>query len=145
MWKFQLYILTRPKTLRMARTLVRRAVEAKGASERDALDIEVAVGEILTNAYVHAYNRGVGPLDLRIAFDGERFMIEVRDHGKGITSIPRMSPPSGPGLGLQVARRLMDEFEILRPERRGTAVRMVKRLLKSPRATEPQETPKPLP
>jgi anti-sigma regulatory factor (Ser/Thr protein kinase) len=130
--EFRFRIETRPATLRMTRKLVRAAAMIRGASEAVAEEIELAVGEALANAYEHAYRGEPGPLNINIGFDGERFVIEIRNHGKLITppAIPKQIPTGERGRGLYLIERLMDEVKIVHPaaEGRGTALLMAKRI-----------------
>jgi len=116
----------------MTRKLVRSAVVARGASEAIAADIELAVGEALVNAYQHAYGGEAGPLNVIIGFDGERFVVEIRDHGKSITPpvIPEQPPTGERGGRLFIIGRIMDEVKIIHPiaEGCGSALLMAKRI-----------------
>jgi anti-sigma regulatory factor (Ser/Thr protein kinase) len=97
------------------------------------------VGEALSNAFIHAYGRSVGPLEIDMAFDGSQFSVIVHDRGKPLTarlSIPKTIPADKGqgGRGLYVIGQLMDEAEVLHPGPRGngTAIRMVKRVRRRP-------------
>lgn len=134
-WEVTLKFVTDPAVFHVVRKSIVAAAVAEGMSTDAASEIEVAVGEALSNAYIHAYNRDVGPLEIDLAFDGATFSLIVHDHGKPLTDrpvIPQTLPlPAGKGgRGLYVIGRLMDEAEVLHPgpRGRGTAIRMVKHL-----------------
>jgi anti-sigma regulatory factor (Ser/Thr protein kinase) len=106
----------------------------EGASEHAAREIEIALGEALANARLHAYGGQIGPIGLDVIYDDGQLTLTVHDHGKPVTSAPTI-PASLParsagGRGLFIIGQLMDQVEIMHPDRRGrgTAVRMVRRL-----------------
>lgn len=134
-WTITIRLYSHPEALRTLRKLVDAAAQSVGASEADAFDLEVAVGEAVTNAYVHAYGgRRKGKVEVDIGFDGTNFLVAVHDSGKPVTdkiTIPaRLPEPGRGGRGLYLIGKLMDGVEIIHPDRRGrgTAVKMVKRL-----------------
>jgi anti-sigma regulatory factor (Ser/Thr protein kinase) len=131
-WEFRIAFQATPRTLRILRKVVKCTAQELGASEAAAVDIELAVGEVGSNAYEHAYGCGVGPLEVDIAFDGQRFTVEVRNHGKSIfpPAVPEQMPQGLRGRGLYIVDKLMDRVEVVNPihDGWGTAVRMMKRL-----------------
>lgn len=119
-----------------ARSVAHDLVKLEGGSNQDASDVEVAVGETLSNAYRHAYGKGVGPVSVEIAFDTPRLTLTVIDEGKGLAHLPRV-----PGIlstqlgnvsrGMYLIGKLMDEVEFRHPldaDRGGVAVMMAKDL-----------------
>ena len=72
-----------------------------------------------------------GPLEVMTEFEGARFTVTVRNHGRAVAGradIPEETPTLDPrGLGLYVMGQVMDEVEVLAhgPGEPGTAVRMV--------------------
>jgi anti-sigma regulatory factor (Ser/Thr protein kinase) len=71
-------------------------------------DVELALSEVLANAQEH----GRVPISVSAWFDG-RFLVEVRDHGRGFdrTRIWASHPPTPLGLrgrGLWIARQITD-------------------------------------
>ncbi len=126
-------LTTDPAVLRLAWKLLADFVRIVGGSHAEALDVEVAVGEIFANAYYHAYGQRAGPLRVEISYAPPRLQLLIQDHGAPLVdrpTIPAAPPAGGTGLGLYMVGRLMDEAEVIHPSRasRGTAVRMVKRL-----------------
>lgn len=120
--------------MRTVRKLVNSAARLAGASESDAYDLEVAVGEAVTNAYLHAYGgKTEGKIDVDLGYDGKDFLVSVHDGGKPVTdriTIPKNPPEHGHGRGLFLIGQLMDEVNIVQPDRegRGVAVRMSKKI-----------------
>lgn len=134
-WEVTLKFVTDPRVFHVIRRSVSAAAIAEGMPVDVAREVEIAVGETLSNAFIHAYGRSVGPLQIDLAFDGSDFSITVHDSGKPLTdrpSIPKTLPADKGqgGRGLYVIGQLMDEAEVLHPGPRGngTAIRMVKRV-----------------
>jgi anti-sigma regulatory factor (Ser/Thr protein kinase) len=129
-----IHVETRPHNLRLARKLVASAAQLAGADSRTASEIELAVGEALNNAHIHAYQRGVGPVQIDVLVDGPQFTMVIHDHGAPVAPpvIPKETPGegSGGGRGLYLIGQLMDDATVERTpqENRGTAVRMMKKL-----------------
>ncbi len=109
--------------------MVRHAIgglgEALDIDDQTLADVKLAVTEACTNAVVHAYPEGEGPLEVA-AFVGEgRLMLVVRDEGRGI--VPRTDSP-GLGLGLPLIATLAEALELGTDERERTEVRMTFKL-----------------
>lgn len=140
-WTLTIRVYSHPEALRTVRKLVNAAARSLRATEQDAYDLEVAVGEAVTNAYVHAYGgRTKGKIEIDLGFDGTSFLVSVHDSGKPVTgqiTVPERLPERGKGgRGLYLIGQLMDTVKIVHPDRRGrgTAVTMTKRLRRNSRA-----------
>ncbi len=114
------------------RSRTRRLAELIGFDLQDQTRITTAVSEIARNAYEYA--RG-GHISFRLTGEARRrnFQIVVRDRGPGIPDLDAVlsgtrKSPTGMGIGLVGARRLMDEFEIVSQPGVGTTVCMSKAL-----------------
>ena len=114
------------------RSRTRRLAELIGFDLQDQTRITTAVSEIARNAYEYA--RG-GHISFRLTGEARRrnFQIVVRDRGPGIPDLDAVlsgtrKSPTGMGIGLVGARRLMDEFEIVSQPGEGTTVCMSKAL-----------------
>jgi len=134
-WHICIHFDSHLQTLQTVRKLAKAAAVMEHASEAVAGDVELAMGEVLSNACLHAYGGGVGPLDVEMSFDGNALTFVVHDAGEPITDrlvVPAHLPAdlSGRGRGLYLTGQVMDEVEIVHPDRqnRGTAVRMKKYL-----------------
>jgi serine/threonine-protein kinase RsbW len=126
-----LHIATTPHSIRLARKLLYATACLAGASEETARDIELAVGEALTNILRHAYENGVGPAEVDITCERSGLTLVVRDWGaaKPLPELPAMLPrdATSGGRGLYLIRRLMDTVEVQHnPEGRGMTVRLSK-------------------
>jgi len=133
----------RPNVLRIARKLAGAAALALGAPGQTAFDLEVALGEALSNAYIHAYGeRPRGQIRMHFAFEGTRLTVTIVDNGRGLRrqpQIPSTIPLSNArGRGLYLMSHLMDDVKVIHPfrGRRGTAIRMKKQLVKEKIATQ---------
>jgi anti-sigma regulatory factor (Ser/Thr protein kinase) len=129
-WSFSLRLETNADSLRAVRRLIGSVVRQEGGSDAVAREVELALGEALSNARGHAYGGGVGPLEIDVAFEQGKLTLTVHDHGQPIVttlSVPDDLPPKGRGgRGLFLIGRLMDEVEVM--TRQGTSVRMRKDL-----------------
>lgn len=115
-----------------------RATVAAFASQLDPTlpeiaDISTAVSEAVTNAVVHAYPEGEGPVRIWVRLSGRRVLIEVSDEGRGIPDLAAARrfggstrPEERMGIGLSLIEACMDRFEI--SSEKGTRVYMEKTL-----------------
>ena len=127
---------TDTRMLRAVRRFVRDFVRIHGGSEEDAVALETATGELLANAYEHAYARQPGPLEIDLLYDEAKIELTIHDDGEPITDSPAIptTPPSGErGRGLYLVGQLTDESQVIHPwnDPRGIGVRIVKYLQRS--------------
>jgi serine phosphatase RsbU (regulator of sigma subunit)/anti-sigma regulatory factor (Ser/Thr protein kinase) len=89
------------------RQLLRRWLEARGATADEIYEIVVACQEACANAVEHAYRPGRHWFELDATHDGGRVRVTIRDEG-------RWRPPRGThrGRGVTMMRGLMDSVEI---------------------------------
>jgi serine/threonine-protein kinase RsbW len=113
---FHLRTDSQPESLSSARRQVRRALDGAGLSVEAARDIEVAVGEALSNTYRHAYARGVGPVSVDVLATPDTLTVVVADEGPATVppAIPLDLPPRSDagGHGLYVVGRLAGSVEV---------------------------------
>jgi signal transduction histidine kinase len=117
-------VVARQRTMQIARLV--------GFESQDQVRIATAVSEIARNVIHYA---GQGRAAFRLDRDGGRAIlhVEVSDHGPGIADLEkvlsgRYESPTGMGVGMVGARRLMDDFDVDSGPRAGTRVSMRKRL-----------------
>lgn len=116
-------VLTRQRARQLAALL--------GFDRQDQTRIATAVSEIARNAF--RYGRG-GRVTFSIRRTAERqslFTIQVRDHGPGIPHLAQILgreyvSPTGMGMGILGAQRLMDHFRVETMEPEGTLVTLGK-------------------
>jgi serine/threonine-protein kinase RsbW len=99
--------------------------EVLTVDEQTLADIKLAVTEACTNAVVHAYPDGEGPLEVAAYVRDSRLLLVVRDQGRGI--VPRTDSP-GLGLGLPLIATLAEALELGTDDADHTEVRMTFRL-----------------
>ena len=133
MTTLRLLFTTEPTVLRIVRKQVAAAAAALGAQEYDVRRVELAVGEALNNAYLHAYDRHPGPLEVELAFQDSELAVAVHDEGAGLPFEPVSERPDrriGNGYGFHVIKQLVDKLEIQHPgvKGRGTSVRLAVKL-----------------
>lgn len=133
-WRYRVSCHTDAATLRLMRGLTHFVARAGGAVEEVAQDIQLAVGEVLSNAARHAYPNTVGSIEIDYRLTDGRFHIGVQNHGGPITDlieVPNERPAFGQsnGLGLYAVGQLMDEVEVsVNSHGDGVAIRMSKDL-----------------
>jgi serine/threonine-protein kinase RsbT len=112
-----------------ARTRVRSLAEALGFAHTDQIRIATAVSEVARNIYSYA---GAGTISAGPRETGRTGVwIRAADKGPGIHNLEQVLSGSyrsrtGMGLGLNACRRLMDAFNVVTAEGRGTVVTMEK-------------------
>jgi anti-sigma regulatory factor (Ser/Thr protein kinase) len=124
------------RTMRAVRRFVHDLVLIQGGSEADASAVEIATGEVLNNAYEHAYAGQSGPLDMDLLYDEAKVELTIHNHGAPIRESPVIpnTPPSGQrGRGLYLVGQLADQSEVIRHgnDHRGIGVRLGKYLRRS--------------
>lgn len=129
---------SRPECLTEARREIRRALDQTRLSAKGRDELEVAVGELLSNIHRHAYPLITGPLFVEV-FNTDRIVTVVLIDTGCATTAPGM-PPTLPdqegvtGRGLYLVHRLTDEVKFsVNLTGHGLAVRVMK-WLEPPRA-----------
>lgn len=111
-----------PAAVGQLRHLTTGFAAGAGAPDEVVNAIALAVSETVTNAVLHAYDGADGEVRVSCRVDGERFVVEVADEGRGIA--PRRDSP-GIGHGLSMVGAVAQTLDIARgPNGRGTAVTM---------------------
>ena len=99
-----------------ARKAVAGIVTSVVGGQVAAAELEVAVGEVLANAYRHGYGGAIGPVIIDVSADAMLWTVRIHDHGTAITppTIPKR-PPSGSagGRGLFLVQKLVDKVTII--------------------------------
>jgi signal transduction histidine kinase/CheY-like chemotaxis protein len=126
----------------LARQRARQVAGLLGLEAQDQTRVATAVSEVARNAFQYA---GGGRVEFLV--DGAAppaFLVRVSDRGPGIADLQaildgRYRSPSGMGLGLVGARRLMDRFDIRSVPGTGTTVLLGKNLPRRAPAPGPAE------
>lgn len=127
-------VLTRQRARQLAALL--------GFDAQDQTRIATAVSEIARNAFTYAGGGKVAFSIQQTAEGGSLFTIKVRDEGPGIPHLAQIlraeyDSPTGMGIGITGAQRLVDEFRIEPAAPKGTVVTLSKRV---PRPVLAEET-----
>ena len=97
------------------RTELQDFLKASGFSQKTANDVNLAVGEALTNIIRHAYGGKKGKIQVSIEDRADHICIEIRDFGKrfdpATVPAPELPPKKPGGLGLYMIQTLMDRVE----------------------------------
>lgn len=124
---------SRPENVAFARATVAAFASQLDPTLPELDDISTAVSEAVTNAVVHAYPEGEGPIRISARLAGQRVIIDVVDEGRGIADLDaarRFGTSTRPGermgIGLSLIEACMDRVELT--SERGTRVHMEKSL-----------------
>jgi signal transduction histidine kinase len=114
------------------RQRARRIADLLGFERQGQTGIATAVSEIARNAFVYA-GGGRAEFIIEAKESPQVFKIRISDKGKGVANLQTIldgqyRSPSGMGLGLVGARRLMDQFLIESAPGKGTMVELGQRL-----------------
>lgn len=131
---------SQPESLSRLRRQVREALVRAGVGAETAANMEVAVGEVLANTYLHAYQRGTGPVFVEVAASHDAVTISISD--RGLATVPPAIPLDRPsisalgGRGLFLAGLLADDIEVrVNPAGHGVTVQLAARRI-APEGTE---------
>ncbi len=129
----QFEITAYPKNAGVARERIRSTAQHLGFSRTALDDMEVAVGEAVTNAILYGSPSGGSPIVVRTSFSASSkvFQIEVQDQGQGFDPNRMRTEENDTdalgGRGLRLMRVLMDDVW-LHYSGAGMIVRMTKSL-----------------
>lgn len=106
-----------------------------------ASDLELVLGEILSNSIRHAYAPGEkGRIEVGVELGSGEVILTVRDYGRAMDPAsyrkPDLAVPHEGGYGIFLVGKLADEMKIESPEGVGNLV-TVRRLVRGPAAAEP--------
>jgi serine/threonine-protein kinase RsbW len=108
-------------------TFVADYASAAGFSPARVAEIEMAVGEALTNICAYAYPRGKGEVEVRCTHDaGPRLCIDIIDRGVPFDPLSALPPDLSEdpaeratgGLGIFLLRAMVDEMTYRREQNR---------------------------
>ncbi len=113
--------------LKEARDFAVSAAAEFGFGAEALHDVKLAVSEAVTNAIRHGSHSPDDPVRIMATEESGALVFEVIDTGTFVPRVVRRGDVPESGRGLEFMRVLMDEVD-LRPSRRGTLLRMAKRL-----------------
>lgn len=112
--------------LKEARDFAEHAAAEFGFDAHGRAEVKLALSEAVTNAIRHGSSSPDDPVRILVAEEAGALVFEVLDTGNFVPRVMRGRLPES-GRGLEFMRLMMDEVD-LRPSRRGTLLRLVKRL-----------------
>lgn len=134
--EIQIQFLSHSINEAFARVSVSAFVAQLDPTVEEIYDIKMAVSEAVTNAIIHGYENKKGIVSVKCSYENKCVQIEVRDEGKGISSVEEAMAPlyttsleeERAGLGFTVMQEMMDEVEVCSHPGLGTTVKMKKSL-----------------
>ena len=111
----QFEISAHPQNAGLARERVLQAAARAGFAGMDLADIEIAVGEAVTNAILYGSPRPDSRVMLSLGPTKTGFVIQVRDEGSGFDpSLVRSEEDTDAlgGRGIRLMQALMDEVDL---------------------------------
>ncbi len=126
-----LVITSESSELARLRSWLGEQLSLRGVDDDAQSALQVAVGELATNAIKHAYEGRAGhPIRISVASREDGVVIHVEDFGKpfdpALYRQPNLNEVNEHGLGLYIAQRLADEFSFDLARERGTRWTLVK-------------------
>ncbi|MGQ0549132.1 MAG: ATP-binding protein [Armatimonadota bacterium] len=115
---FSLTLPARPASVPIVRQAVRQFATMLRCDSQQTFELQVAIGEAVTNAVVHAYPEATGMVWVKVWRTGRTLHAEIEDHGKWTAG-----PPKGLGLGLRVIKTFAGDARI-KGTASGTTVRL---------------------
>jgi len=127
----QFEITAHPRNAGQARERVRKLAVRAGLSGLDLADIEIAVGEAVTNAILYGSPTAASRVMIVSGRADGTFFVEVRDQGHGFDPAALHEKNDNDALGgrgIRLMRALMDQVE-LHHNGAGMIARLSKRLV----------------
>jgi anti-sigma regulatory factor (Ser/Thr protein kinase) len=119
----RLTVPARAENVALARQALAGVIDALRTPPALAADIKIAVTEAATNAVLHAYPDGDGPLELHVLVAGARLDVIVSDRGVGLDPLGAGDDTPASGFGLSLIAALSGSFAVS-SSAEGTRVRM---------------------
>lgn len=111
----QFEITAHPRNVHEARVRVQVLAVRAGFTDMDLADIEIAVGEAVTNAILYGSPDGTSRVQVVCGLSQNTFFVEVHDQGHGFDpSHVRVEEDHDAlgGRGIRLMRALMDEVDL---------------------------------
>jgi serine/threonine-protein kinase RsbW len=118
----RLTIAARPHNVLIIRQVVGALAEAFGLPPGDRYDVQLAVTEACANVVRHAYEDGLGTIEITVTPEEHALRIVVADQGRGLGPNP---DGGGAGLGLPMIAALTEKMEIEDVPGAGSRVAMI--------------------
>lgn len=115
---FSLTLPARPASVPIVRQAVRQFATMLRCSDQQTFELQVAIGEAVTNSIVHAYPEVPGTVRVKLWRAGKTLQAVIEDQGKWTAG-----PPKGLGVGLRVIETFAGDAKI-KSTASGTTVRL---------------------
>jgi anti-sigma regulatory factor (Ser/Thr protein kinase) len=124
-----------PDRLAGVRSFLRETAAARGVRPEAVPDVVQAVDESVCNIIVHGYRGNPGSIEIFVDREGDDLVVRLRDQGPTFdpTSVPTpdldlpLDARRPGGMGVHLARQLMDEVRHRVPPGSGNELTLVKR------------------
>lgn len=113
------------ENLQVVRALVKTYLTLHGVGKRNIMEILTITDELATNVVEHGYQYKTGELIVNLRKEDNIIKLVVEDNGVGFHD-DKVSKEEG-GMGLHIARKMSDSFEIVKKVK-GTKFEVVKKL-----------------
>ena len=132
----RLTIPAKAEYITLSRLALAGLSRVRALSDETLADLKLALTEACSNSVRHAYEDGVGHVDISFELLDDRLIVEVADDGTGFEPSEVGGDGGGGdedlsegGLGIAIIRSIADEVEIGGgPDGRGSRLRFVKLL-----------------
>ncbi len=111
----QFEITAHPKNAHAVRERVQALAQQAGFTGLDLADIEIAVGEAVTNAILYGSPNGASHVQIVCSLSGSTFFVEIHDQGRGFNPSHVREEEDHDALGgrgIRLMRALMDEVDL---------------------------------
>lgn len=111
----QFEITAHPQNAAQARERVRELALRAGLGGLDLADVEIAVGEAVTNAILYGSPTAASRIGIVSGLGGGAFFVEVRDQGRGFDPASLHEEDDHDALGgrgIRLMRALMDQVDL---------------------------------
>ncbi len=119
-----LRLASTPENVLLVRQALAGVAEVAGLDAIQQADVSTAVTEACNNVVAHAYQGGLGPLEVEVFIRAPGLSVIVRDRGIGVRPRVDLEDVRSGGIGLPVMLALARSVEFRDLAERGTEVRL---------------------
>lgn len=123
--KIKIFIPSYLSCLAVVRAMIRTYLKEHNVNKTDEVQAISVVDELATNAIEHAYGYQNGEIKIILNIYNETLFLVIEDFGKGFNE-ESVSKEDG-GVGLTIAKKLVDVFKIEKKEK-GTIFKIEKKI-----------------
>lgn len=123
--RIKLFIPSYLSSLATIRAMIRTYLQEHRVGKTEEVQLISIVDELTTNAIEHAYKEEKGEIKIVLNFYKGTFFLAVEDYGLGF--LEDAATKEDGGMGLMIAKKLVDVFEI-KKKSKGTTFKIKKRV-----------------